>query len=251
MSYKVQFRLSSQFLIGCGLLLGSIDLATASEIPVVSTKVSLSDLTLDKSPSTSTQIAQSSSEQVQPKKNSDVGLGIQFGNSASFGIDYRVGVADNFSLRSSVYAGSQPGAENKRIPAGSGIFDGAVEAGLITNSNTGISYGIAATYDFKIDSDGKTSAYIGPKVAVTSVSGPLTVNGQQSNLGTLDLTEAKIGLIFGADMAVTKDLDIGVNATYNFSRSISASVQGLPGAGSFIQPTGSSLDFGIRAAYRF
>jgi opacity protein-like surface antigen len=258
MPCKTQILLFSQLLLGCSLTFMSIDRATASELPLVSTKVSLSDLILDRSPSTPTQIAQGSSEKTQPK-NFDFGLGIGFGNSTSFGIDAKIGVAENFSLRPSVYFGSQPGVENKVIPANDPTNSSGAEikAGRVTNSNTGTSFGIAATYDFKIEPDGKTSVYIGPKIAFTSAAGPVTVDGaKRSNTpnNIFDFSETKIGLIIGADMAVTNDLAIGVNAAYNFSRSISTSgsgLQGFPTGGSLFQPAGTSLDFGIRAAYRF
>jgi hypothetical protein len=150
MSCKTQILLFSQLLLGCSLTFMSIDRATASELSLVSTKVSLSDLTLDRSPSTPTQIAQGSSEKTQPK-NFDFGLGIGFGNSTSLGIDAKIGVAENFFLRHSVYFGSQPGVENKAIPANdpTNSSGSEIKARRVTSSNTGTFFGIAATYDFK------------------------------------------------------------------------------------------------------
>lgn len=257
--YKNTIRCFSQLLLGFIPLLISIGNAVASELPNISTKISLSDLTLDRSKlPQSNALAQTGLENSQTKRN-DLGLGIQFGNSTSFGIDGKIGVAENFSLRPSVYFGSQLGVANKAIPANDPTNSSGAEikAGRVTNSNTGTSFGIAATYDFKIDPDGKTSIYIGPKIAFTSASGPITADGvKQSNTANniFDFSETKIGLIVGADMAVTNDLAIGVNAAYNFSRSISAAgsgLQGFPTGRSLFQPAGTSLDFGIRAAYRF
>jgi opacity protein-like surface antigen len=259
MSHKHTIRLFSQLLLGFIPILISIGNAAASELPKISTKVSISDLTLDRSElPQSNALAQTGLENSQTKRN-DLGLGIQFGNSTSFGLDGKIGIAENFSLRPSVYFGSQPGVENKAIPANdpTNSSGSEIKAGRVTNSSTGTSFGIAATYDFKIDPDGKTSIYIGPKIAFTSASGPVTVDGvKQSNTpnNIFDFSETKIGLIIGADMAVTNDLAIGVNAAYSFSRSISASgsgVQGFPTGSGLFQPAGTSLDFGIRAAYRF
>jgi opacity protein-like surface antigen len=259
MLHKNTFRLFNQLLLGFSSILISIGNAVASELPKISTQISLSDLTVDRFRlPQSNALAQTGLENSQTKR-SDLGLGIQFGNSTSFGIDAKIGVAENFSLRPSIYFGSQPGVENKAIPANNPTNSSGseIKAGRVTNSNTGTSFGIAATYDFKIDPDGKTSVYIGPKIVFTSAAGPVTVDGaKQSNTpnNIFDFSETKIGLIIGADMAVTNDLAIGVNAAYNFSRSISTSgsgLQGFPTGGSLFQPAGTSLDFGIRAAYRF
>jgi opacity protein-like surface antigen len=257
--YKNTIRFVSQLLLGFIPILISIGNAVASELPNISTKISLSDLTLDRSElPQSNAIAQTGLENSQTKRN-DLGLGIQFGNSTSFGIDGKIGVAENFSLRPSVYFGSQPGAENKTVPPNSTFNPTSFEykAGRTTNSNTGTSFGLAATYDFKLDSEGKTVAYIGPKVSFTNSSGPATVDGtKQPNIPSnkIDVSETKISLIAGADIAVTNDFTLGANVGYNFSRNVNVSVpalQGIVSTGELFQPSGSFLDFGIRAAYRF
>jgi hypothetical protein len=204
--------------------------------------------------------AQGGLENSQLKKN-NVGLGIQFGDSTSFGIDGKIGVSDNFSIRPSIYFGSKVGVENKEIPLNL-IQPGAsgnAPAGLITSSGSGTSLGIAATYDFKIDPENKTSLYVGPKISFTSSSGsPALINDTANKQsvdsgGKLNLNETKIGLIFGGDFAVSNDFTIGANIAYNLSRSIGASnsIDSSKLNTEFLRPSGSSLDFGIRAAFQF
>jgi hypothetical protein len=200
-------------------------------------------------------------ENSQLKKN-NVGLGIQFGNSTSFGIDGKVGVSDNFSIRPSIYFGSKVGIESKELSADKAKTLGGVDtggrnipAGFSTISGSGTSLGIGATYDFKIDPENKTSLYVGPKISFNSASGPQILTNpttkESVETGTkTNLTETKIGLIFGGDFAVSNDFTIGANITYNLGRSISVSNSG-PNTGEIFQPSGSALDFGIRAAFQF
>ena len=138
---------------------------------------------------------------------------------------------------------------NTRIPAGT-VFP----AGTISSRLSGTSFGLAATYDFKLDPQGKSTAYIGPKVSFSSASGPATINGIDIAGSKLDVSDTKIGIVAGADYGISDDFSVGASVTYNLSRSVSAS--GSFGAlstnvSNFVQPGGSSLDFGVRAAYRF
>jgi hypothetical protein len=72
----------------------------------------------------------------------------------------------------------------------------------------------------------------------------------------INVNQTKIGLIGGGDFAVTDDFIVGANVTLNLSNSVDVT----PGFGfssggvnlnNFSRSTGSSIDFGIRAAYRF
>jgi Opacity family porin protein len=144
------------------------------------------------------------------------------------------------------------------VPAGSVIPAGiTIPAGSIGSRLTrGASFGLAATYDFPIDSEGKSTAYIGPKVSFSSASGPATINGVDLAGSNLDVRETKIGLVLGTDYAISNDLTIGANLTYNFSRNTNVSgtygiIDGSVSDFARSASGGSSLDFGIRAAYRF
>jgi opacity protein-like surface antigen len=292
--------------------------------------------------------------QAQEKRN-DAGFAVQFGNSTNFGIQGKVGISDNFSLRPEIFFGGGSSVENSpftspveflspvpvtsptsltlpaivnvgtlavplttatnfttpgafttnvpvvvggnTIPAGSNIPAGTVipagtiipagltfpagftipagtilKAGTVVPANTripaglnlpagtigsrlsGTSFGLAATYDFKLDPQGKSTAYIGPKVSFASASGPATINGVDVAGSKLDISDTKIGVVAGADYGISDNFSIGANVTYNLSRSVSGSGSfGVlnTNVNNFIQPAGGSLDFGVRAAYRF
>jgi opacity protein-like surface antigen len=292
--------------------------------------------------------------QAEEKRN-DVGFGVQFGNSTNFGIQGKIGVSDNFSLRPEIFFGSGSSVENSSftspveflspvpvtsptsltlpalvnvgtlnvplttasnfttpaafttnipvvvggntfpagttIPAGTVIPSGTtvpagttfpvgftipagtiLKAGTVVPANTripaglslpagtigsrlsGTSFGLAATYDFKLDPQGKSTAYIGPKVSFASASGPATINGADVPGSKLDISDTKIGIVAGADYGISDNFTIGANVTYNLSRSVSGSGSfGVlnTNVNNFIQPAGSSLDFGVRASYRF
>ncbi len=167
----------------------------------------------------------------------DAGLAVQFGNSTSIGIQGRVGVADNISIRPEIFFNSSSTLESRQL-------------GIQSNAS-GPSFGLAATYDFKLDAQGQSTAYIGPKVSVSSLSSdPFTIQGVPYKA---QVDETKIGLVAGVDYAVSSDFLVGANITYNLSRSTSVS----DGNGSrinlndIVQSSGNSVDFGIRASYRF
>jgi Opacity family porin protein len=142
------------------------------------------------------------------------------------------------------------------FPAGTTIPVGTrIPSGLIGSRLSGTSFGLAATYDFKLDPQGKSTAYIGPKLAFSSASGPATFNGNDIQGSKIDVSETKIGLVAGADYGISDNFSIGANVTYNLSRSVNASgsinALGIPNINNNIQSAGSSLDFGVRASYRF
>lgn len=302
--------------------------------------------------------------QAQEKRN-DAGVAIQFGNGTNFGIQGKLGLSDNFSLRPEIFFSSGSSIENKSfqtnrafnvpqaftapagittsipgptnlttpvtlstavttpaafttttafttnvpitvagntIPAGSNIPVGtpvpagtiipagftlpvgtpipagtslpiaipagtnipvgtpipigtAIPAGIIGSRLSGTSFGVAATYDFKLDPQGKSTAYVGPKLAFASSSGPATFNGADIPGSSLNVSETRIGLVAGADYGVSDNFTIGANVTYNLSNSVNASGSinflGIPDIANNVRSTGSSLDFGVRASYRF
>jgi Opacity family porin protein len=173
----------------------------------------------------------------------DAGLAVQFGDSTSVGIQGRVGVADNISIRPEIFFNSSSTLGNRQF--------GSIPAGAIQRNASGPSFGVAATYDLKLDPQGQSTAYIGPKVSVSSLSSdPFTFQGADYQL---KLDETKIGLVAGVDYAVSNDFLVGANITYNLSRSLSVSNGngGRTDLNNIIQSSGNSVDFGVRASYRF
>lgn len=269
-----------------------------------------------------------SQNQIQDKKN-DIGLAVQFGDSTSFGVQGKVGLTDNISIRPEVFFGSGSSVENKQttfgipsndglstfinnasnsftlpsavtlnapitspstfttnaavssngttIPAGTVIQKGTIvpagtvlpagltipaltflpggtsyAPGFLKSKPTGTAFGLAVTYDIKLDPQGKSTAYIGPKVAFSSASGALTFGGVENPDVKLNTNETKIGLVAGADYAVSDNFTVGANVTYNISRSLNGSVSvGGRSLTDFIQSSGSAVDFGIRFGYQF
>jgi hypothetical protein len=128
------------------------------------------------------------------------------------------------------------------VAAPSGLFKSKIKQST--------SLGLAVTYDFKLDSAGKSTAYLGPKIAYTANVGDLTFPGAQTQ--TLNTNETKIGLVAGLDYAIFDGFTIGANANYYFSRSLSGSAT-LPTGVSipFQSVGGSATDFGIRLGYQF
>jgi Opacity family porin protein len=261
--------------------------------------------------------------QAQEKRN-DVGF---VGNGTNFGVQAKIEVSHNVSIRPDIFFGGGSSVENRaftttgtlftpsfattapfvlrnpytvtssfavpvdftanvaigNIPAGSVIRAGtnvaagtilptglalpagnlpalAIPAGTSIPASTlgsrlnGTSFGIAATYDFNLDPQGKSTAYIGPKIAFSSAAGPVTLAGTDIPGSNLNINETKIGLILGADYVVSNDFTIGANVTYNLSRNLNGTISlgaSTPSIGNIIQSTGNSLDFGIRVGYRF
>ena len=109
---------------------------------------------------------------------------------------------------------------------------------------SGMAYGAALTYDFD-SADRRLSAYVGPRVLYASG------NNKIGNFST-NTTETSIGLLLGADYAVSNDLTAGVSAVYNFSRTGTLTVTGANGFRGTTPASGSSsLDFGVNVGYRF
>ena len=111
---------------------------------------------------------------------------------------------------------------------------------------TGTAFGLAATYDFK-SPDSKITGYVGPRILFGSASG-------SGNVGvvpfTVDTKELNIGLTAGADYAVSENFTAGLNATYNFSRSGTATLT-TPTGSSDIPISGGGFNFAINVGYNF
>jgi hypothetical protein len=108
---------------------------------------------------------------------------------------------------------------------------------------SGTAYGAAITYDFE-SADKKLSGYVGPRV--------LFANGS-SKIGNFDTntSETSVGLLIGADYAISADCIAGLSATYNFSKSGDLSVTGPGGFKGSAPVSGTSLDIGVNFGYRF
>jgi hypothetical protein len=108
---------------------------------------------------------------------------------------------------------------------------------------TGTAYGAAVTLDFE-SSDKKLSGYIGPRVLVASGS---------SKVGNFDTNtnETNVGILVGADYAISPDFTAGLSGTYNFSKSGTLDVSGPGGFRGSSTTSGSSFDIGINLGYRF
>ena len=116
-----------------------------------------------------------------------------------------------------------------------------LEPGFAPGSGT--AFGLAVTYDFE-SADKKLSGYVGPRV--------MFANGS-SKIGNFDTStsETSIGLLVGADYAISTDLTAGLSATYNFSKSGNLDVSGPGGFKGSAPVSGSSLDLGVNFGYRF
>ncbi len=219
-------------------------------------------------------------QDITPKKYS-VGPAIEFsGNGTSFGIQGKVNVIPNFSVRPIILFGYQPGVSfpvsqtftptsglsndaialyqlsqcaNQNIqfcsaPGSLGSAAGKSTSTTITNLvPSGTAYGLAVTYDFTF-TNSKISGYVGPRVLFVSASGDVesvNVNANQTN----------IGLIAGVDYAISDKLSAGLNATYDFSRSGSYTAKGYvansPLNGTFPLSGGGSFNIGVNVGYSF
>lgn len=201
------------------------------------------------------------------EKTNSVGPVVQFGGgSTAFGIQGKIMVSPQFSVRPLILFGYTPSVSKGEITQGvvdnlvaTGGFPraAAVEAAnsptvqsqvdaASRNLGTGVGYGLSATYDFK-SPDSKIVGYVGPRILFGSASGssnfagvPFTVNSSDTN----------IGLTAGADYAISENFTAGLNATYNFSRSGTATITTL-GASQSTSLSGGNFNFAINAGYNF
>jgi opacity protein-like surface antigen len=120
--------------------------------------------------------------------------------------------------------------------------------GVGNSFGSGIGYGLAVTYDFK-SPDSKIVGYVGPRILFGSSSGSGTFAGSTQGF-TTSANETNIGLTAGADYAIAPDITAGINATYNFSRSGTATLTsgGLTGSTAL---SGGTFNVGINAGYSF
>jgi Opacity family porin protein len=108
---------------------------------------------------------------------------------------------------------------------------------------SGTAYGAAVTYDFS-SADSKFSGYVGPRVMFANGSGKV------GNFDT-NTSETSLGLLLGADYAITPDFTAGLSGTYNFSKTGTLNVSAPGGFNGSSSISGSSFDVGINFGYRF
>jgi Opacity family porin protein len=108
---------------------------------------------------------------------------------------------------------------------------------------SGTAYGAAVTYDFET-SDKKLTGYFGPRVMFASGS---------SKNGSFDTntSETSLGVLLGADYAISPDFTAGLSGTYNFSKTGNLNVSAPGGFNGNSSLSGSSFDVGINLGYRF
>jgi hypothetical protein len=212
-----------------------------------------------------------SAQEASPQK-STVGPALEFtGGGTAFGIQGKIPVIPNFSVRPSVLFGYQADVNipvnlttqgstfNNTVCSPPGINAGfAVSNPCNTSPNTvggsttrinvvpsGTAYGLAITYDF-IFSNSKLSGYVGPRLLFVSASGDaggsVKVTANQTN----------IGLLAGIDYQISDRFTAGLNAIYDFSRSgsytITGSNNGFDGTRSI---SSSGFNVGINLGYSF
>ena len=111
-------------------------------------------------------------------------------------------------------------------------------------NTSGTAYGLAVTYDFAFPNS-KISAYAGPRLLFASGSGQL-------NNFSINTNETHIGLIAGADYAISEQFTAGLNVTYDFSVSGSNSYNqiGTTNNGNFPVSSGG-FNLGVNLGYSF
>ncbi len=74
-----------------------------------------------------------------------------------------------------------------------------------------------------------------------------------SKIGNFDTntSETSVGLLIGADYAISADFIAGLSATYNFSNFGDLSVTGPGGFKGSAPVSGTSLNIGVNFGYRF
>jgi Opacity family porin protein len=181
-----------------------------------------------------------------PEKKYSIGPAIEFNSKGtSFGITGKYPVSGSFSVRPLILFGYKPtiSSDNVRNSV-NGVFS-SVQADTISKAaTTGFAYGASVTYDFK-SADNKIGGYIGPKILGSITSGDGNIISGTTNLPfRIDALETNIGLTAGADFAITPDLTAGLNATYNFFRSLKIGQTD-------VQSTGANSTFGFNFTYNF
>ncbi len=204
---------------------------------------------------------------VDNANQNSIGPAIEFGGGGtSFGIKGKIGVSPQFSIRPMILFGYKPivnrsdvnqlildAAQNSGVDAATAQSQINTSVGqsvidtLSGSVGSGTAYGLAATYDFT-SPDRKLSGYIGPRILFGSASG----SGNASNGApfTTSTSETNIGLLAGADYAISDNFILGLNGTYNFSRSGTFSVTDTNGSSSTAL-SGGNFKFGVNVGYSF
>ena len=200
------------------------------------------------------------------EKTKSVGPVIEFGGGGTaFGIQSKIIVSPQFSVRPIVLFGYKPSVGRGDVTQS--LIDDRVSAGfpldlavefsksalgqeqidtVSRTIGTGTAFGLAATYDFK-SPDSKIVGYVGPRILFGSASGSGNLGGVPF---TVDTKELNIGLTAGADYAVSDNFTAGLNATYNFSRNGTATLT-APTGSSDIPISGGGFNFAVNVGYNF
>lgn len=227
-----------------------------------------------------TATTQVNAQEARPKTFS-IGPAIEInGKGASFGIGGKIRVAPRFEVRPIVLFGYEPNVEGTATfggqqTSGTSLIDPNAFGNLIreelcaspnttvclppsvstpsTQSNSsrtvkipaasGTAYGVALTYDLTSQRS-KLQAYVGPRILFASTS------GNQDGI-SIKANETNIGLIAGADYAISPSFITGLNATYNFSRSGSYTLTDAQNNSSKTSISGGDFRFGINFNYTF
>jgi opacity protein-like surface antigen len=188
---------------------------------------------------------------VREKKYS-VGPAIEFGGGGvSFGITGKYTLSEQFSVRPLILLGYKPSVTGSNINTGltvaglSGALSSTQLDTIAGSIGSGFAVGSSITYDFK-SADRTFVGYVGPRLLIAAASGNGSIVSGGSVLPfKVDAQESTIGLTAGADFAITPELTAGVNATYNFYRSLSIGKLDTINAGT------TSGNFGINVTYNF
>jgi hypothetical protein len=163
--------------------------------------------------------------QAFPPGNDNLEFNVTFQDSTGFGIGGKLGVAENISLRPKVVFG----------------IDKSTNIGVDLNL-PGTEYGVAATYDIPLSSNGRKgpTAFLGPEISFWN--GSTSVSGQE-----VTANSTIISAIAGVNYPVTDSLDLTSRLTVPLSSTGSTSVLGVSNSADFRKTVGVS----IGAAYRF
>lgn len=186
-----------------------------------------------------------------PRKEYSIGPAVEFGKGTSYGITGKYSLSDSVSVRPIFLFGYKPTISRDNLNKGvdgavgsSGVLSQTQADTIVDTVKTGFAYGGSITYDFR-SADNKIVGYIGPRFLGSMTSGDGTITEAFTSLPFhIDVAEYNLGLIAGADFALTPDLSAGVNATYNFYRSLKIGETA-------VQSTGANTSIGVNFTYNF
>jgi hypothetical protein len=180
-----------------------------------------------------------------PRKEYLIGPAVEFGKGTSYGITGKYALSDSVSVRPIFLFGYKPtiSSDNLRRSVNN-AFSQTQSDTIVDTLKTGFAYGSSITYDFR-SADNNLTGYIGPRLLGSITSGDGNITEGATNIPFhIDVSEYNLGLTAGADFALTPDLTAGVNATYNFYRTLKIGETET-------QSTGANTSFGVNFTYNF